>query len=74
MFWVRVSRNVGTSISDCDAFSQVAVEILEHAVGLLCFSEVALIFPYIVVFCVLAPLFMYEIGQMSEAFECLHHD
>lgn len=64
-------------LSQTDAFSQVAVEIREHADGLLCFSEVSLIFPHIVVvvfFRMLAPLFMYEIGQMSEVFEGLHHD
>lgn len=51
---------------------------LEHADGLPFFSEMSLISPHIVFllllfFSMLAPLFMYEIGQMSAVFEGLHH-
>lgn len=55
-------------------FSQVVIEIPVHSDGLLCFSELSLVFPQTVLLNVLAPFFSYEVEQISEVFKGKHHN
>lgn len=55
-------------------FSQVVIEIPVHSDGLLCFSELSLVFPQTVLLNVLAPFFSCEVEQISEVFKGKDHN